>query len=682
MIWLITIIIRQKFNMKKIIKLVSILFLLFFSFILIEMISFSTKYVNRSTFNFDVNNIRNPQIKKLTRKIDNLYAYLLLKFNEKHQEHLNQEDKDFEKLTEFKTISSKKSNFTKSNFNEKNNLDEWKRSHGNHSSNRFSNLSEVNLTNVENLDLVWKYKFNEIKRDIQANPVIAEGKIFLPTTGNKIVSIDATNGKKIWEYVVNSTPARRGLVFSSNNNKSRIYFCAEKNLISLDAKNGQLIKSFGKNGIIKLKNRCKISPVIIDNLLAIATVEPALEVYNLNSGKLLWKYYLKKKSKKKRYGGKRFDYSGGNPWGGMSADINRGIVFLTTGNAGFYFNGVNRPGNNKYSNSIIAIDIFNKKKLWDFQEVKHDIWNFDIPAPPVLTSINKNGTKIDVIVAVTKIGNTIILDRLTGEPIFDFRQRKAPRSKIPGEKTAYYQPYLDLPEPFSKQIFSKEEISNISIESKNYIKNKIKNSNYGFFEPHELKKKNIFFGFHGGAEWMGASINNDNGMMYITSNNIPWIGKIHKEKNKYSYYKYYSVFERLFDENGYPGSKPPWGNLTAIDLNSGKIKWQVPFGEYENLTKLGISLTGTENYGGATATAGNLIFATGTLDKKIRAFNSINGKEVWSYQLEYVGSGPPSIYSINGEQYIVVASTGSYSLSSAYSVNFGNLLYCFKLNKK
>ena len=180
---------------------------------------------------------------------------------------------------------------------------------------------------------------------------------------------------------------------------------------------------------------------------------------------------------------------------------------------------------------------------------------------------------------------------------------------------------------------------------------------------------------------MGGSINNDNGMMYITSNNIPWIGKILKEENKYSYYKYYSKFERLFDENGYPGSKPPWGNLSAIDLNSGKIKWQVPFGEYKNLTKLGIPLTGTENYGGATGTAGNLIFATGTLDKKIRAFNSKNGKEVWSYQLEHVGSGPPSIYSINGEQYIVVASTGSFSLSNAYSVNFGNLLYCFKLKK-
>ena len=170
-------------------------------------------------------------------------------------------------------------------------------------------------------------------------------------------------------------------------------------------------------------------------------------------------------------------------------------------------------------------------------------------------------------------------------------------------------------------LLSTVKITNISSKSETFIKNKIKNSNYGFFIPHEIGKKNIFFGFHGGAEWMGASINNDNGMMYVTSHNIPFIGKIYEDENKFSYYKYYSGFERLFDKNGYPGSKPPWGNLTAINLNSGKIKWQVPFGEYEELTKIGIPLTGTENYGGATGTAGNLVFATGTLDKKIRAFN-------------------------------------------------------------
>ena len=571
-------------------------------------------------------------------------------------------------------------NLTISNEKSINNTDNWERSHGNHLSNKFSNLKKINTKNVHNLEVAWIHTFKK-KGDIPGNPIYLDGVVYLASPVKGLVALNASNGKKIWERPTEGMAARRGLLIHKED-KPKIYFCDQKNLISIYASTGKHVTKFGKKGKIKLKRNCQITPVIIKDKIIIGTFEPTIEVYNRFSGKLLWKFYLKEKNKKYfRYGGKRYDYSGGNPWGGISADTKRGIVYLTTGNAGSYFVGVNRPGNNEYSNSIIAIDVFNKKKLWDFQEVKHDIWNFDIAAPPILTTIKKDNLDIDVVVAVTKIGNTIILDRLSGEPIFDFRERKAPRSKIPGEKTSYYQPYLDLPEPFSKQFFSKSEISNISTQSTNYIKNKIKNSNYGFFEPHEIDKQNIFFGFHGGAEWMGASINNNDGMMYITSHNIPTVGNIHEVESKYSYYKYYSKFERLLDQNGYPGSKPPWGNLSALDLNTGKIKWQVPFGEYEELTRIGIPLTGTENYGGATGTAGNLIFATGTLDKKIRAFNSNNGEEVWSYQLEYVGSGPPSIYSINDEQYIVVASTGSYSLSSAYNVDFGNLLYCFKLKK-
>ncbi len=283
-------------------------------------------------------------------------------------------------------------------------------------------------------------------------------------------------------------------------------------------------------------------------------------------------------------------------------------------------------------------------------------------------------------VAVTKLGNTLVLDRLSGEPIFDFHKKKAPQSKIPGEKTSYYQPKLKIPEPFSKQFFNENEITNISIESQKFIRNKIKNSNYGFFVPHKVGGKSIYFGFHGGAEWMGASINNKKGIMYITASNTPWEASVFLKKGN-GYYKYGSSFNRLFDQDGYLGSKPPWGTLTALDLNLGKIIWQVPFGEFDELSKKGVPITGTENYGGATGTAGNLIFATGTIDKKIRAFNSTNGKELWSYKLPFSGSAPPSTYSIEGEQYIVVAATGSYSLKSGYPnlIEFGNWLYCFKL---
>ena len=196
-----------------------------------EMVSISSKYINRSTITFDINNVKNPQVKKFTRTLDNLYAKLLLKFSANQRKHLDQTDEKFNDLSETKVVSGKKNNFTLSKKNEKNNLNEWLRSHGNHSSNRFSDLKQINLSNINKLKLAWVYEFDEINRDIQANPIFAESKIFLPTTGNKIIALDYKNGKKLWEYKTNGTPARRGLIYwSNNNNEPRIYFCSENNL--------------------------------------------------------------------------------------------------------------------------------------------------------------------------------------------------------------------------------------------------------------------------------------------------------------------------------------------------------------------------------------------------------------------------------------------------------------------
>ena len=182
---------------------------------------------------------------------------------------------------------------------------------------------------------------------------------------------------------------------------------------------------------------------------------------------------------------------------------------------------------------------------------------------------------------------------------------------------------------------------------------------------------------------MGASIDNRNGIMYVPSNDIPNLIWLEKSKKKYTYYEYGMKTKLLEDHMGYPGSKPPWGRLTAIDLNSGKKIWQVPFGEYKELSKKGIPTTGTFNYGGATATAGNLVFATGTLDNKLRAFDSRNGQELWSYTLPFSGSSPPTVYEYNNEQYILVSSTGAISLRLAYPniSKSGNKIYAFKLKK-
>jgi glucose dehydrogenase len=664
---------------NRIIQVIKLLFLLLVIFIIFEITNIDNKYINKPPITIDLNNIRNPQVKKILRFLDNYLGHYYFKFSKEKQKEFNNIDIElYKNLPDRIKINNNEEKFTLSINKNYNNLDNWPRSHGNHSSNKFSELKKINLSNIKNLDLAWTYTFNK-KKPVPGNAIYYNNRIFVSSTENSLISLDAKTGKKIWEHKTEGSAAVRGLLINPKN--KHIYFCDQKNLISLNSDKGVLNKNFSKNGKIKLKHKCQTTPVIIENNLIIATFEPGIEVYDLESGEIKWKFYLKEKSNYFRYGGKRYDYSGGNPWGGISADVDRQIVYVSTGNAGRFHEGTTRPGANKYSNSIVAIDIKNKKFLWAFQEIEHDIWNYDIASPPILTSIKKNNKKIDVVVVPTKYGNTLVLDRLTGRSLFDYEKIKVPQSKVPGEKTAFYQKKFTLPEPFSRKTFKLDDVSNLFPETKKFILNKIKGATFGFFIPNSIDKKNIIY--KGGAQWMGASVDHESSTMFVNSSNIPsfiWIDQIN---TKNTYYRYRSRFSIIKDQYGYPGTKPPWGNLTSIDLNTGKINWQVPFGEYEELTKKGISKTGTINYGGVVATSGNIIFATGTLDNKLTVFNSMTGEEVWSYKMKYAGSSPPTVYSVDNEQYVLVVATGSYTPKSQFPkhTEFGDKIYVFKLKK-
>ncbi len=680
-------------------KIIKYFFYTIFGIILIacaavvyDLTYYDPSYVNRNSITFSKQNINSKKIKKLYSHIEKVPYKLGYLFLDSHKEFWQVEDPVArDNLELLKIIPAKKDGFKEGTEikNIEKNYSNWFRSHGGYSNIRFSSLDTINRSNVKNLEVAWIYNSKDNKKSIQANPVIKDGLVYFPTPGNFIVCLDATTGKEIWKYKVKRgfQAAKRGLLLwqDQKNDFLRLIFTNDDQLITLNAKTGKPIKEFGKNGIIKIGSS-PTTPTIIDEQIVIGSVVPAVEVYDVYTGKLKWKYYLRKINNDLV---NSRDFKGGSPWGGISSDNQNGILFLTTGNAAPYFVGIQRPGKNLYADSVIAFDVRNKKIKWYFQETCHDLWNNDIAGPPILTTINKYGKRIDVVVAVSKTGNTLILDRNTGEPIFDFIKKKAPVSKLPGQRTCEYQPSLKLPEPFSRNEFKLDHVTNKSLEDKNHVMKQLDSSNYGFYPTFEVDKFTISYNLWGGAQWPGGSVDPDKNILYVTSHDLPTKFKVFSsfDINKNLEFKT-NILDigknnKLDDLEGYPGITPPWGSLTALNLNSGKIIWQVPLGYFDELKNRGLEDTGTANFGGATATAGNLVFAGGTLDKLIRAFDSESGEVLWSYKLPYIGSAPPTVYEVNGEQFIIIPATGGMSLARIYPdlVEQGDAFVAFKLKK-
>ena len=673
----------------------------------------------------------------------------------------------------------------------------WETYQGDLGSNQYSSLSQINKNNVDQLDVAWVYQTGDNlnkQSQIQCNPIIIDDILYATSPNIKLIALRAGTGELLWEFDPEldfSPHVNRGVTYWESGNDKRILFTAGSLLFAIDAITGKPVVSFGTEGVTSLKAGLgaraadlfviSTTPgVIYKNLYIIGTrvsenadAAPGyIRAFNARTGAVEWVFHTIPKPGEYGYDTWPKDaYSkigGANAWAGISLDVERGVVYAPTGSASFDFWCGNRKGSNLFANCIIAIDAENGQRLWHYQTVHHDLWDRDLPAPPNLVTVTHNGIKIDAVAQVTKSGYVFLLDRDSGKPLFTIEERPVKKSDLKGEEAWPTQPFPLKPPPFARQQFSKKEITNISPEANEYVKTIWSKTRAGEqFIPPSTEGTMYFPGFDGGAEWGGASYDSNTGILYVNSNEMPWIQhmvkleldtsgqtepktmkdigeKIYKtncaichgqsrrgntagtyppllnlnkilaretameiiekgkgfmpsynqfskeKKNALLAYLYddsiqnseknsgdknwlddlskellefaipysHTGYNRFFDQEGYPAVKPPWGTLNAIDLNKGEILWQVPLGEFKELTERGIPRTGTENYGGPVATAGGLIFIAASKDEHIRAFDKDTGAELWKHKLPAGGYATPSVFAVDKRQYVVIACGG------------------------
>lgn len=640
-----------KIILISIISLLSVVFLLF----IIDASSYDRNFVNRSKLEISHIHLDSRHSYKFSNFLKNNYLYFHeILFKESFNSRWTVEsDIERSKLPKQKIIKAKNKDLSKQLYKVDEYLNDksWTRSHGNYFSTRFSSLSQIKPNNINQLKLAWVYKpkmDSTSKKENQANAIFYNNTVFFPDVDNKLVALNGTNGKKIWEFQIpDGIAAKRGLILwkPKGMEKEKIFFTNNRDYLYCLDIDGNPVIQFGNKGKVKV-GLTPLPPVIYENQLILITTDSIIKSFDLKTGKLNWKYKVNLTKNNVIFS----NFTKGSPWGGLSLDTKRGLVFFTTGNPAPWHVGVFRPGDNLYANSVVAFDLNKKKIRWHFQEIPHDVWNYDLAAPPILTMIKRNNKNIDVIVAVSKLGNVIILDRETGDPLYDLIYERAPTSNIPGEITSPYQIKISLPEKICRSEFKEEYLTDFDNDFVKEFKKDKDTYSYGFPTPPLLGKKNISIGAC--VRWAGGSVDTRNNILYINSDNIPEIITI--EKNKDNRLSYYHEWDTFVDNDGLPGIKPPWGAITALNLNNGKIIWQKPFGQIKELEKKNIFNTGTANRAGLTATSGNIIFASGTEDKMFRAYNSENGEMLWSYQMDSAGSSPPTIYEINNKQYILV----------------------------
>ena len=571
---------------------------------------------------------------------------------------------------------------------------DWPFYGGDAGTSRYSPLKQIDTTNAGNLKVAWTFHTGDSTdrpaTQIQCTPIVVDGIMYVTSAQLKVMALRADTGEKLWSYdpFAGSDDERprgvnRGVSYWTNGKDKRILFTYRSRLVSLDAGTGKPAAAFGDNGQVDLTQGLDrditglayyiTTPgVVYKDLLILGSTTgegPRLSApghvraFDVRTGKQKWIFHTIPHPGEYGYetwSRDSWKHSGGtNVWGGLTVDAPRGMVFLATGSPTFDFWGGDRLGNNLFGNSVVALNANTGQRVWHFQVVHHDVWDYDLANAPTLVTLERNGRKVDALVQVSKMGFVFVFDRVTGKPLFPIEERRVPASDVPGEVLSRTQPFPVKPPPISRQRFVEEDITDVTPAKHAYVLERFRKLRSGnIYTPPSLQGTLHLPGFNGGANWGGASVDPESGLLFVNSNeNVYWM-TLKKAEAAAGYTFDFQGYVQLLDDEDYPSVKPPWGWLTAVDLNTGEFRWRQSFGEHPELTARGIPPTGTTNFGGSIATAGGLIFIGATQDHKFRAFESRTGKVVFEKQLETGAYATPCTYEINGKQYVAVAVGG------------------------
>lgn len=582
---------------------------------------------------------------------------------------------------------------------------------------RFSPLTQINTTNVTKLQQVWTYKLrphdgkpltgqsaSELFQEV--TPIVVNDIMYLPAA-NRIVALEPETGKELWTYELKEGQASfRGVSYwpGDKNNPPRILYTTARKLAAINAVTGEPSTGFGNNGEIDLKIPYDGAPTIYKNVILMGSnfygpgqrhIGPQLETsagelgdthaYDARSGKELWEFHTIPREGEPGNETWGFDSwknrTGNNVWAfALTVDEKAGIVYEPVSQPGANYYGGDRPGNNLYGNSTVALDIETGKLKWYFQTVHHELWDFNLPPAPSLFEVKKDGKTIPALAQTGKAGYVFILDRLTGKPIFGVEERATAPGDVPTEWYSPTQPFPVKPPPVTRVSITKDDIVTADDTTPEHAKacrdlwDKNNFYNTGPYTYWKFKKEGnppslIYPGATGGPNWGGTAVDTKLNYIFVNSKDQPASGWIQKNPKyepgmdlakqfPYTHVNGPGFSIQAKDANGrvvnWPCSKPPWARLVAINANTGDIAWQVPLGINETLPA-GKQNVGSPGFGGPMVTAGGLLFIGATTDSRFRAFESKTGKELWSVKLDYNVQAIPMTYQgKDGKQYVAV----------------------------